>query len=117
MDTYFLPDNHILAYTYRKYSDDEKNAAFNQSCREVAVALGRDLSDPESTDVYRDDYAVFEQSLWILENTPRQKAEGAPQVINLEKDKEKPILDRQGVLICPQALRYFAVGRLVCVRG
>lgn len=117
VDTYFLPNNHIQSYSYRKYNDDEKNAAFNQSVRELKVSQGRELEDPASTDVYRDDYAVAEQCLWILENTPRQLAEGIPQVIDLVKPKENENLERVGVLICPQALRYMAINRLKMVRG
>jgi hypothetical protein len=117
MDTYFLPNNHVKAYTYRKYNDDEKNAAFNQAVRELKVSQGRELVDPASTDVYRDDYGTFEQALFILENTPRQLAEGVPQVIDLVKPKENENLERVGVLISPQALRYFAINRIKMVRG
>jgi len=117
VDTYFLPNNHILAYTYRKYSDDERDAAFAQSVRELQVSQGRELVDPATGDTYRDDYAVAEQCLYILENTPRQLAEGIPQVVDLASPEEKPLFDRTGCLICPQALRYMAISRIKMVRG
>lgn len=117
VDDYFKPNNHILSYTYRKYGDDERDAAFAQAVRELQVSQGRDLVDPVTGDVYRDDYAVAEQVLFILENTPRQLAEGVPQVIDLAHADEKPLLDRKGVLISPQALRYMAINRIKMVRG
>jgi hypothetical protein len=117
VDTYFYPNNHVKAYSWRKYSDDEKDAAFAQAVRELQVTQGRDLVDPQPTDIYRDDYATAEQCLFILENSERQGAEGVPQVIDLAHPEEKPLLNRKGVLIAPEALRYFGINRLKMVRG
>ena len=117
MDAYFLPNNHIKAYSYRKYEDDEKNASFTQSVRELQVSQGREMEDPAENDTYRDDYAVFEQALYILEETPRQLEGGVPQVIDLTDHEEKQLLDRKGALICPEASRYFGMNRIKMVRG
>ena len=119
VDEYFLPNNHIKAYSWRKYSADEKEAAFTQAVRDLQVSQGREMEDPDAdTDVYRDDYAVFEQSLYILENTPRQKAGGVPNVVDLTKSEdESEVLKRKGVLISPEALPFFAINRIKMVRG
>ena len=117
-DTYFHPDNHVKSYNWRSYTVDEQNAAFNQAYRELTANQGRDLEDPTTdTQVYRDDYAVYEQALWILQNTPRQGSSGVPQVIDLAKDEEKEILDRKGVLISPDAKMYFELSSIKMVRG
>jgi len=116
-ETYYHPDNHLQSYSWRKYNKNEKNAAFTQAKRELEVSLGRELEDPYDDDVYRDDYAHFEQALYILENTPRQLKDGVVEVIDLAKDKNKQIIDRRGVGISPQAKRFFAVNVLKMVRG
>ena len=116
-DLYFLPNNHIKAYSWRKYTTDEKTAAFTQAVRELQVSQGREMEDPAENDTYRDDYAAYEQSLYILEETPRQLEGGVPQVIDLTDHEEKQLLDRKGVLICPEASRYFGMNRIKMVRG
>lgn len=116
-ETYFHPDNHLQAYNWRKYNKNEKSAAFNQAKRELEVSLGRALEDPDDDDKYRDDYAHYEQSLYILENTPRQLADGIAQVVDLAKDENAEKIDRKGVGISPQAKRYFAINVLKFVRG
>ena len=115
---YFKPNNHLKAYSYRKYEEDEKTAAFNQAVRELKVSQGRELEDPTSDDqVYRDDYGVFTQAMYLLENTSRQLEGGVSSVIDLTSQDEKQETNRVGVLISPEALRYFAVNRLVMRRG
>lgn len=116
-ETYYHPNNHLQAYSWRKYNADEKNAAFNQAKRELEVSLGRDLEDPDDDDVYRDDYAHYEQALYILENTPRQLQDGVAQVVDLAKDENAEKIDRRGVGISPQAKRFFAINVLKFVRG
>ena len=117
-ETYYHPNNHLQAYSWRKYNADEKNAAFNQAKRELEVSLGRDLEDPSSdTATYQDPYAHYEQALYILENTPRQLQDGVAQVVDLAKDENAEKIDRRGVGISPQAKRFFAINVLKFVRG
>jgi len=119
-EDYFKPNNHIQSYSWRQYDEDVKNAAFNQAKRELQVALGGLLSDPSSEDdIYRQDYAHFEQSLFILENTPRQEADGVSNVID-EGDEDacndnNPT--RTGVVIAPQAKRYLKLNMIKMPRG
>lgn len=116
-DQYFLPNNHLKAYSYRKYTEDEKTAAFTQAVRELQVSQGRAMEDPDDDDTYRDDYAVYEQTMYLLDNTSRQLEGGVPNVINLTSSEDKQEVNRVGVLIAPEALRYFAISRIKMVRG
>ena len=116
-ETYYHPNNHLLSYSWRKYNANEKNAAFTQAKRELEVSLGRELEDPDDDDTYRDDYAHFEQALYILENTPRQLEDGIAQVVDLAKDENAENIDQRGVGISPQAKRFFAINVLKFVRG
>jgi hypothetical protein len=118
-EEYFHPNNHLNSYDWRSYDEDAKNAAFNQALRELQVSLNKAFQDPVSdTDRYRDDYAHFEQALYILMNTPRQEEDGIDNVIDEadeDKDDKNPI--RQGVLISPQAQRYLRINRIHMPRG
>lgn len=119
-DLYYLPNNHIKSYSWRKYSDDEKDAAFNQAIRELQITQGRELEDQVGTSVYRDDYAVAEQALFILENTPRKLADGSDGIESVQlsdNEKTKTKLEVKGIGISPEALRFMAVNRLKMVRG
>ena len=118
-DEYFYPNNHLNSYDWRSYDPDVQNAAFTQAKRELEVSLGTSLVDPDDDDVYRSDYAHFEQTLYILMNTARQEVDGVSDVIDTADEesgnKKAPI--SQGVLISPQAQRYLGLNRIKMVRG
>ena len=117
-DQYFLPDNHIKANNWRKYSEQDKRAAFAQAKRILEVYLGRGLYDPEDDDVYRDDYACYEQSLYILDSTPRQTSEGLDGVVNLVRDEEEASMkDTLSIGVSPDAKSFLAISKIKLVRG
>lgn len=117
-DEYYYPNNHIKSYSWRAYEPDEQEAALAHAKRMLEVSLGRDLEDPASTDVYRDDYAVFEQALYILDNVPRQKSNGIDGVVDLVEDnKEGEALKRKPILICPEAKQFLAHNIIRFARG
>ena len=120
MEDYMKPNNHLQSYDWRSYDPDTQNAAFAQAKRELEASLGGALVDPVDADgIYNTWYALFEQTIYILMNTPRQEVSGISNVIDEadeEKDSKKnPV--RQGVLISPQAQRYLALNRIKMVRG
>jgi len=119
VDIYFYPDHHVQSYSWRKFDKDTREAAYTQAQRELQVSLGITLADPDDDDVYNVFYAVCEQSLYILLNTPRQEEDGVSNVIDEgDEDKEnKSAPTRQGVLICPQASRYLGLNRIKMSRG
>ena len=116
-DRYFAPNNHVKAFTWEGFDAGERDAGLAQAQREIVVFLGRDLCDPEDTDVYRDDYAVFEQALFLLENTPRTSAPGGTAKKTISREKKKEDEDKDGVDVSPMAVRYLAKNRKKAVRG
>jgi len=117
-ETYFLPDVHIKAHTWRKYNATEKSAAWSQAVRTLTANQGREMEDDTEDDqVYSDQRAVAEQALWILEQTPRQMDAGIDEVVDLAKDEEKKNVERKGVLISPEAKLYLGRSSIKMVRG
>lgn len=118
-DQYFYPSNHINSYDWRKYDSDTREAAFNQAKREIETILGAALSDPVDGSYIRHDYALYEQALYILENTKRQEIDGQDDVIDMaDSDKEKKEAPtRIGVLLAPMAKRYLGLNMIKIIRG
>lgn len=123
-DAYFATDNHILAFDWAEYSDDEKKAGLNQAEREVDLYLGVDLElEYSSTDWpesynknFRPDYAIFEQAYFILDNTARTKAAAnGAQMIESEQYQEEE--RNTGVGMSPQATRFLRLNRMQIDRG
>ena len=115
-NTYFGATNHVQAYTWDQYETDERAGAFAQAKRELEVFLARDLTDPSSSDKYRDDYAHFEQTLFILEKTmrTRQSETGAELIETVDTEQRDKYY---GVTISPMAQRFLAMPRVKIVRG
>lgn len=115
-NTYFAASNHIRSYDWANYEVAERTGALAQAKRELEVYLGRDLWDPTATDRYRDDYAHFEQTLFILEETVRmrQSQTGAELVETVSTEQRDKFY---GVTISPMAMRYLAIPRVKFVRG
>jgi len=117
-EEYFLPNLHVKAYEWRKYSATDKSAAWAQSVRELTASQGREMYDDDEDDqVYSDQRACAEQALWILERTPRQLVDGQDEVIDVAKDDEKKNIERVGILISPEAKMYLAKSSIKMVRG
>jgi len=115
-NTYFGTDNHIRAYDWSQYTTAERTAGLAQAQREIETFFARDLVDPASGDRYRDDYACFEQTLFILDNTVRTRATETDAELVETSDTEQR--DKYyGVTMCPMAMRYLAIPRPKIVRG
>ena len=113
-DAYYRPDNHIKANKWKAYDRELRNAAFVQAQRDLKVYLNRALDNPQDSDIYRDDYAVYEQSLYMLENGNIQTESGAGGVVKIGRDEEFNADDNW---LSPQALRYMAMSMVKVVRG
>ena len=114
---YFKSDNHLKSYDWTGYDTKLRVGALAQALRELQVGLGREMEDPDDDDTYRDDYAVFEQALYILENLPRKKERGAAAVVDLAAKDDKLEIKRKGISIAPEAKQYFALNTIKVVRG
>ena len=119
-DTYFGLNNHVKHYEWVSYSDGMRTAAFTQSLRTLESVLGVTLSDETITtnSGYRPDYAVYEQAIWILENTEiKNSKEQAPAVINLTSDEKSQTTERKEILLSPEARRYLRMNFIKIARG
>ena len=72
----FSDCNHVLSVEWKRYDPDEQLGAFNQALRELELQAGGDLVDPSTDAKIRDDFAHFEQTLFILQRTERDRDGG-----------------------------------------
>ena len=115
-NTYYAETNHIRSNDWSNYTTGERTGGLAQAQRELEVYLARDACDPSADDRYRDDYAIFEQSLFILDETVRtlSSTTGAQMIKTVDSNERDKFF---GVTICPQAMRYLALPRMRIVRG
>lgn len=112
-DAYFSPDNHARAADWTGYDEATRIGALATAGRELAAYAGRDLVEPQATDnVSRDDWAVMEQALEILDRQIRTSASSKVKKIG------KPMEDeRRGFRISPVALSFLRIPRIKWARG
>ena len=115
-DAYFAVTSHVKALDWANYGTNEKTAALTQAQREIEVMLNRDAYDPSTGDRYRDDYAIFEQALWLLEETVRTtNSQNSAQIIETVDSEQRD--STYGITICPQAMRFLQIQRVRISRG
>jgi len=115
-NAYFGAASHVRTYDWLNYSTAERTAALAQAEREIELFINRDLSDPADTDRFRDDYAVFEQALWLLDETVRTKqSENSAQLIETVDSEERD--NYYGITLCPMAQKFLARQKIRIARG
>jgi len=119
--TYFKA--HLKGGTWSQASAIAKSAAISTARRILSRALGRAMSDTESTyvegDLTRDEYAVYEQAIYLIENGAIANGDGtAPQPI-LTGSIEQPDTPRTGetALYAPEALRWLGYTGACVIKG
>ena len=115
-NTFFAEANHVRSNDWSKYTTAERTGALAQAQRELEVYFNRSAEDPSATARYRDDYAIFEQALFILDETVRTRSSTTGARIIETVDSEQRDKYR-GVTLCPMAMRYLAIPRMHMVRG
>jgi hypothetical protein len=115
-DAYWRPDLRVKANKWRSFDEELRKAAFNQAVDEIKLYLNRTVEDPPTgtTSIYRDDYAVYEQALYILENANIQKKAGQSSAVKIGRNEEQKEDDNW---LSPQAVRYLYVSKLRIARG
>jgi len=70
-DDYFDQDSHINFELWNSFDDEQKDGAVAHAIRQVTREIGSSIeSETVSTGAsYRPDYAVYEQSLYLLVNS------------------------------------------------
>ena len=115
-NTYFGEGSHVRHYDWTQFTDAERTAGLTQAQRELEVFMNRDLYDPADSDRYRDDYACFEQALFILDKTVRtRESETSAELVETVDTEQRD--KYYGVTISPMAQRFLAKRRVKFVRG
>ena len=115
-NTFFDASNHVRAFDWDQYTLEERTGGFAQAQRELEVMLRRELIDPNASDHYRDDYAHYEQILFILDKTVRtRESETSAELVETVDTEQRD--KYYGVAISPMALTYMAIPKVRIVRG
>ena len=122
--TYFKTDNHLQGHRWASFSEAQQGAAIHQARRILSRILGDELDDAEAAyvegDSYREEYAVYEQALWMLENSAFPNTQGTGPVYTAETPGTADnIRDSQKQYIAPEALRWLEIapGQIRLERG
>jgi hypothetical protein len=105
---------HPRASVWQGAGEDARSAALTHARRQLARTLGRALDDAEAAysegDQTRDEYAVYEQALYLLQNHPGPNVEGSvPGYVSQDpavKDAGRP---GGAALLAPETLRWLGV--------
>lgn len=115
-NTYYGGSNHVRAYDWDRYTTEERTGALAQAKREIEMFVGRDVRNPVASDRFRDDYAIFEQALFLLDQTVRTKeSANSAQVVETVDQNERD--QYYGVTIAPAAMRFLAMKRVRFTNG
>lgn len=120
---YFSNSNHIKHSIWADIDDDDKQAAIGHAKRLIALILDTTINESTTSDsdFPRHDIAVYEQALWMLEQSQviPNGDETAPKFIGEKSpdDAEKKV--KTGFSIAPEAARFLTRNPMaIClVRG
>lgn len=121
--TYFGAANHHKAAVWSGFGQQHRTGAIAAARRTLSRALGRALDDDEDAyaegDRTRDEYAVYEQALWMLENGQIADAAGNDPVPVLtgKSDSADNSSNRSTGGFAPEALRWLGWGGATAIRG
>ena len=122
--TIFFAAGHIRGNIWAGFTEPRQKAAITGARRILSRMLGRALSDTEVAyiegDKTRDEYAAYEQALWMLENGPIANAEGSAAALLATQPKDKnKVRKAKRALIAPEALNWLGIASpsVVTVRG
>ena len=91
-DAYFKA--HPMSASWSEYTAEQRKTAIEYSKRELSRALGRALKEDEPQYRYgdrtRDEYAVYEQALYVLLRDCQPKTAGGVVMPAAEPDEAKP---------------------------
>lgn len=90
-DAYFK--SHPMGANWKEYNTDQKNGAIEYAKRELSRALGRPMKEDEPGYKYgdrtRDEYAVYEQALYVLLRDSQPNSAGVVMP-SAEPDEAQP---------------------------
>lgn len=123
-EAYFSEDQHVKAAIWAEWPEASRRAAILHARRLLSRALKREMSDTEAAyvegDETRDEYAVYEQALWCLEQGMVANATGTgPKWMATAGDKAPATPRHPAPLLAPEALRWLGAfdGGVTTSRG
>lgn len=120
---YFGGNTHYKSAVWSAFDQGRRIAAVASARRTLSRVLGRSLRDNEPAfaegDRRRDEFAVYEQALWMLEHGQIADASGFAPVPVLTGEVDKAGVDADGVagLYAPEALRWLGWSGVSAIRG
>ena len=121
---YFAAGQHMKAATWAQAEEDACTSAICGARRILARALGRAMDDAEAAysegDQTRDEYAVYEQALWLIENGVVANGQGSAalaQMAGAQDAGNRVATARQASLYAPEALRWLGWTGAATVSG
>tara|TARA_Y100000310_G_scaffold211955_1_gene212754 strand:+ start:349 stop:735 length:387 start_codon:yes stop_codon:yes gene_type:complete len=120
-DGYFAKDNHSRAGVWGKFSSDLKKAAIAEAKRDLTRILKRELDEPSDatdlTEFPRDDYAIFEQALYRLENSVIADGSQATAKFIAGRTETNEVRERHTFALAPAARRWILRAAIMVSRG
>lgn len=118
--TYFDANNHPRGAVWGGFGESQQTAAIAAARRTLSRALGRALNDDEAAyaegDSIREEYAVYEQALWMLENGVIANGENsAPAFVATDPERVDNARDSQKNIFAPEALRWLGANQKVTI--
>lgn len=119
-DAYFAPGNHVEAEVWLKFAAAHRAGAIASARRAFERELRRAMREDETGTTHRDDFAVFEQALWMLLGSPWADASGGDALGSLTGDAPGQAAstraDGRRERWSPEALRWLGGDGAVTVR-
>ena len=121
---YFKSGGHLKAATWAQAGEEACASAICAARRTLARALGRAMNDAEDAyaegDNTRDEYAVYEQALWMIENGVVANGQGSAalaQMAGAQDAQARVATGSQAALYAPEALRWLGWTGAATVSG
>lgn len=123
-DAYFRSSNHTQAALWGRFGAQARQGAVAEAKRLLARALRRALDENlgayELGDTRRDDFAAFEQALFLLRTNPVPITGGNspyPSAVPMPEDEADQPEETFAGGICKAALVWLGIPAVVSVRG
>ena len=120
-DAYFAPGQHSAAEVWLKFKAQHRAGAVAEAARMLSLDLGRELraGPREDGTPFREDYAAYEQALWLLLGSPHGDAANGDALAILQGQRDEGNADgtRRRERWSREALRWLGWGGVVMVRS
>ncbi len=116
-------EGHLKSETWSQAAEPGGTAAIAQARKILSRGLGRAMNDSEAAysegDTTRDEFAVYEQALFLIENGAIANGSGSGAQPILTGSIDDPGLPRTGErgLYAPEALRWLGFRGTTTIRG